>query len=354
MKKIFTLMAISISLLGAQLIEVSQKQQHDLGIKLQKAISIDSIMIGPYNGKVVLNKKDIISVGSTMDAVVRDIYVKNYEHVKKGQKLLSISSQELLSIQESYIKSLIESENINKSHIRNKTLLDKGIISHKKFLESLKQKQSTDLRVKLNANKLLTSGFNQNMLSRIKQGHQPIVKINLLAYKDGMVNTISVNIGQKVESNRSMMKIYADGDRYIELSVPLKSISNLSISDICEFESYTANITAVGNIVNMKSQSVQVVAKIKDSKNIMINRIYPVNIKKNISGALKIKKSALVFDNNKSYVFKKVKNGFEVINVEVIKEGPVCYIIKSELKNGDALAVSSTSALLSAIGISDE
>jgi multidrug efflux pump subunit AcrA (membrane-fusion protein) len=354
MKKIFILVAISISLFGAGIIEVSQTQQQDLGIKLQKTIAMDSIMVGPYNGTVVLDKKDIISIGSSLDAVVKDIYVKNYEHVKKGQKLLSISSSELLSLQESYIKSLIESENVDKNHLRNKALLEKGIISHKKFLESLKQKQSIDLRVKLNANKLLTSGFSTVMLKKVQENHQPIVKLNILAHKDGVINTIDVNIGQKVESNRSMMMIYADGDRYIELSVALKSITDLSIGDICEFESYTAKITAIGRVVNTKSQSVQVRAKIQDPKDIMINRIYQVNIKKDIVGALKIKKSALVYQDNKSYVFKKVNNGFEVVEVEVIKEGPVCYIVKSELKKGDELAVSSTSALLSAMDSTDE
>lgn len=354
MKKIFILLGVSISLFGFKIIEISQKQQDDLGIKVQKTITVDSITLGPYNAKVTLDKKDIISIGSNVDAVVKDIYVAKLEHVKKGQKLLSLESNELLNLQEKYIKALIESENIQTNYQRDEKLQKQGIISDKKFLESLEKKQSSDLIVKLSANELLSSGFSVDMLNRIQKNHQPIMKINILAPKDALIDKIDVNIGEKVESNRSMLRIFADGDRYIELSIPVKVIENISLGDKCVFDSYIAKVTAIGNIVNDESQSVNVRAKIQNSKNIMINRVYSANIEKKVSNTLKIKKTALVFVDNKSYVFKKVKNGFEVVGVEIIKEGPVCYVVNSGLKAGDVLAVSSTSALLNAMEDKDE
>ena len=354
MKKICTLLVVSLSLYGAQIIEISKKQQKDLGVKLQEVSSVNSITVGPYNGIVTLDKKDIISVGSTVDAVVENIYVRKLDHVKKGEKLLSLKSNVLLNLQEKYIKALIESKTIDKNYERNKKLQSDGIISQKKFLASLQEKQSSDLRVKLGANELLASGFSNDMLMRVQKNHQPIMKINILAPRDGIINKIDVNIGEKVESNRSMMSVYADGKRFIEISVPIKAVENIYIGETGTFENYSANISAIGNIVNSESQSVQVRAVIQESKDIMINRIYSVLITQKISGAVKIKKSALVFDGNNSYVFKKVDKGFEVISVVIIKEGPMCYIVNADLKAGDALAVSSTSALLGAMDSIDE
>nr|WP_321267874.1 efflux RND transporter periplasmic adaptor subunit [uncultured Sulfurimonas sp.] len=354
MKKLFALLAVGISLYATQTIEISKKQQDDLGIKTQKVTIVDSIDIGPYNAKVTLDKKDIISIGSTVDALIKEIYVRELEHVKKGQKLFSIRSNELLNLQESYIKALIESESINKNYARNQKLQEEGIISYKKLLESLRLKQSSDLRVKLSANELLASGFDAKLLKRVKQSHQALMMINILAPRDAVVEKIDVNIGQKVESNRSMMTILADANRFIQMSVPVKSIESISIGDKCSFASYSATIKAIGNVVNTQSQSVEVLAKIDNSKDIMINRIYAVVIKKEMSGVLKIQKSALVFEQNNSYVFKKVPDGFEVIKVKIIKEGAVCYIVEADLKEGDLLASSSTSALLNAMESSDE
>lgn len=354
MKKLFTLLVISLSLFGASTIEISKKQQDDLGVKSQEVTRINSISVGPYNGVVSLDKRDIISIGSTLDAVVQNIYVRKLEHVKRGEKLLTLKSNELLNLQEKYIKSHIQSINIDKNYERNKKLQSDGIISHKKLLESLQEKQSIDLKVKLSANELLASGFNHDMLQRVQKTHQPIVQINILASRDGVINSIDVNIGEKVESNRSMMLLFADGKRFIEISVPVKTVSSLSVGDKCLFSSYSAKITAISNVVNSESQSLQVRALIEDAKDIMINRIYPVEIIKNIKDAVKIKKSALVFEDNKSYLFKKTAAGFTVLPAEIVKEGDNCYIVKADLKEGDHVAVTSTSALLSAMDISDE
>jgi multidrug efflux pump subunit AcrA (membrane-fusion protein) len=343
-----------MSYLDAQTIELSQKQEQDLGIKLQKTTKIDHVPIGPYNAKVVLDQRDLIYVGSSIDAVVKDIYVRTLEHVKKGQKLISISSNELLSLQEEYIKSLIENNNINKNYERAEKLLQKGLVSNKSFLDAQKKKQSSDLKLKLSKSKLLSSGFNEELLKRLADTHQSIMQINLLSPRDGTLQSIDVNIGQKVESNQNMMKIFADAPRCLEISVPIKDIKNISLGDVCEFDSYKAKVVAIGSVVNTESQSVVVRAKIEDSKDIMINRIYSTSIKKNVKGALKIKKSALVFDGKKSYVFKKVKEGFEVVEVELINEGPVCYVISSTLSEGDMVAATSTSALLSAMEVDDE
>jgi len=248
-----------------------------------------------------------------------------------------------------YIEALIKRENINKNYERNQKLQTTGIISHKKLLDSLKDKQTNDLRVKLNANRLLTSGFTLEMLKRIQKTHSAIMQINILAPRNGVVNNIDINIGEKVESNRSMMSIYADGKRFIEITIPVKTVEYISIGDFCEFDSYKAKIIAIGNVVKSQSQSVSVMAVIENDKNIMINRIYRVNISKSISDTFKIKKSALVFLKNKAYIFKQMDTGFEVLDAKIIKESSEFYIIKSDLKEGDSLAISSTSALLSAM-----
>ncbi|MEA2091617.1 MAG: efflux RND transporter periplasmic adaptor subunit [Campylobacterota bacterium] len=354
MKILISVLAFGILLFASQVIEVSKKQQDDLGVKTQKIASVSTVSFGPYNGIVVLDKRDIISIGSNVDSVVKNIYVRKLEHVKKGQKLLTLVSNELLSIQQKYIQALIESENIDKHYLRNQKLQANGIVSYKKLLDSLQDKQSADLRVRLSANELLASGFSKAMLKRVQNSHQPIMQINIIAPRDALINKIDVNIGEKVESNRSMMSIYASGKRFIELSVPLKAAEMISIGDRCEFSSYSAKITTIGNIVNSTSQSVQVRAEIDNAKNIMINRVYRVDIYKNSRDSLKIKKSALVYKEGIAYVFKKITTGFEVINVEIIDEDSSDYIIKADLKEGDELAVSSTSALLSATDSLDE
>ena len=354
MKKIITLTLIALSVYGAQTIEISQKQQSDLGVKTQKVTKVENISLTPYNGIVLLNKKDIISVSSNIESIVKDIYVTNFAEVKKGEKLLTLKSNALLSIQRDYIESVIQSYSASANYKRDVKLEADGIISKKRLLESKKLQSSAYVSVKLNANQLLTNGFTNTMLKKLRATNRPIVEQDIYASQDGVIYTLDVNVGEYVQADKMMLGIYANSKRYIELSVPVKVIGNVSLGDRCEFSKYSAKVVAIGSVVDIESQSVQVRAEIEDATGIMINRVYGVKIHKNVSDSVKIKKSALVFVDGESFVFKKVANGFEVVSVEIISEGPVCYVVKAEINADDFLAVSSTAALLGAMEEEDE
>ena len=335
--------------LSASTITISEKQQKDLGVRTQEVSEIESIPFGPYNGTVVIDNKDFISMGTKVEASIENIYVKKFDTVKKGQKLYALASSELLNLQSEYIEALIESEVVDENYQRNLKLKEQGVISEKKLLASQKLKRSSDLKIKLTRTHLEANGINSYLLKKIKDTYTPITRLIVYAPRSGLVNDISVNIGEVVSPDKSIMSIYADGQRFIELVVPVKTIDKIAIGDKCTFSSYEASVSTIGRIVNESSLSVLVRAKIKDSQNIMLNRVYQVEVSKDIKDAVKVKKSALVFSEDKSFVFKKIANGFDSIEVEIIKEGPTCYILKAKLHEGDEVAVSSTSALLSAM-----
>jgi len=349
MIKIISIIVLSVSIYGAQVIEISKKQQNDLGVKTAKVVSANSTSFGPYNGVVILDKKDIISISSNIDSSIENIHVSKLEHVKKGQKLLTLKSHALLNLQREYIQALIENNNINKNYDRNLKLQSEGIISSKKLLESQNKKQSSDFKVKLTRHQLLTSGFNRDMLIQLQTTHQPIVEKTIYAPKDAIVYEIDINIGEYIQAEHGMMTIYADGKRFVEVSVPVDVVENISVGDLCSFGKYKARVSMIGNIVNTASQSVQVRAQIENAKDIFINRVYGVKIVKNIKNAFIVKKSALVFESESSYVFKEVSNGFEVVKAQIISEENDSYIIKAKLNKSNKLAISSTSALLSAM-----
>jgi len=354
MKKIISLILVAFNLYAAQIIEITDKQQHDLGVKNQKVKEIKSIALSPYNGTVVLDKKDIISISSNIESIVKEIYISDFEHVKRGQKLLTLKSNALLGIQREYIESLMESQSASRDYRRDVKLEASGIISKKRLLSSKKLRNSAFVSVKLNENQLLTNGFTKKSLQKIRRTSRPIVEQDIYAPKDGVVYKIDVSIGEYVQSDKMMVGIYGDGKRYIELSVPVKVVEGVSIGDLCTFSHYGAKVVAIGNVVDVESQSVRVRAEVENYEGIMINRIYGVKIYKDVQDAVKIKKSTLVFVDGESFVFKKISTGFEVVRVSIISEGPVCYIIKANLHEGDLLAASSTAALLSAMESEDE
>ncbi len=354
MKLLISIFILILNLVANDIIKISEQQQKDLGLSTQNVSRIDFIEYGPFSGLVTLDKKDIIFISSNVASIVDTIHVRELEHVQKGQKLITIKSNALLSEQEEYMQALFEQESANANYKRNVKLQKQGIISSKKLLESRKVKRSYDLRVTLASSYLVTNGFTKTMLKKIQSDNKPIYKITKYARRSGIVSKLDVNIGEYISAEHKMLEMYADGKRFIEITLPVKNVKNIKLGDKVNFSTFNAKVTAIGNIVDTLSQSVVIKAEIQNAQNIMINRIYETKISKSVSNAYKIKKSALVFSQNKSLVFKKVASGFEVVKVNIIREGPTCYIVKANLSMNDLLAASSTSALLSAMEEEDE
>jgi multidrug efflux pump subunit AcrA (membrane-fusion protein) len=345
---------LGATVFASQNIEISQKQQTDLGIKLQEITVVESVDYGPYNGMAVLDKKDILSLSSNVESIVKEIHVRKFSSVKKGDKLITLQSNALLGLQRDYIDALIENQNLSQNYNRDIKLESEGIIAKKVLLASEQLKRSSDLKVKLNAAQLTTNGFTKEMLSKVAKTQTPIKELTLYSSVDGVVYEIEANVGEYVQADKNLMLIYGDGKRYLELDVPADVAENLALDDIAEFVSHEARIVSISNIVNPQNQSVKIRAAITDAKGVFINKVYDVRIYKNVTAAFKVKKSSLVFSDNKPYVFKKTPTGFEVLKVTVIQERTQCYIISADLHAGDSVAATSTAALLSAMEEKDE
>jgi len=354
MKILISVYILSLSLMAFETIKVTQKQQRDLGIRTQTVSAIQNIYFGPYNGLVVLDKKDILFISSKLESKVTDIYVRELENVKKGQKLMTLESNKLLSLQQNYLEAIFENQLANQNYERNIKLQTKGIISNKRLLESEKIKKSADLKVALTSQHLLSNGFSSGMLRELKKDTKPVYMFNMYATRSGVVKKVNVNIGEYISSEHKMIEIYADGKRFIEITIPVKNVKSISLGDEVHFADFRAKITVIGKIVNNHSQSLLMRASILKVNDVMINRVYETRIQKKVTGVYKIKKTAIVFNQSKPLVFKKVAQGFEVLKVIIVKEGPSCYIVRADLNIGDEVATRSTAALLSAMELGDE
>ena len=354
MRIIINILFLASVLSAFQEIEISQKQQSDLGIKVQKIIPAEAISYGPYNAMALLDNKDIHFVSTNMDAIVQDIYAIKFSPIKKGKKLLTLRSNALMQMQQEYIDARLDNENISQNYARDTKLESEGIIATKNLLASKQQKNSSDLKMKSLEAQLLTSGFTKAMLQKLLQTQIPIKELTLYSSVDGIIYDIEANLGENVAKEKILMRIYADGPRYLELDVPADIAQQIIVGENIAFASHKAKITAISPLVNPQNQSVKVRARIEDANGIFINKIYQANIMKELAVAFKVQKSSLVFSQNKPYIFKKTPKGFEVLDVTIINERTQCYIINAKLELGDSVAATSTAALLSAMEEHDE
>lgn len=355
MNKLSIFLVLCVSFLDARLIEMDAIQTKNLGIQTQQATEAQSITMPPLNAQVLLAPKDIITITPRVEAVIEDVYVKKSEKVKKGEKLFSLRSKELLELQQEYLSLFLEYQNKKQNFQRDTKLYEMGVIAQKRLLLTKQEFSQSKLLFESWQNKLLESGFDQKMLTDVQQTLTPLRVIDYYAPRAGEIYGFYANAGKSVAGNDKIVELYADAERYIEFEVPLWVLEFLSLGDICSFEGYEAKIVAMSEIVNKTSQSITVRALVQNPQDIRVHTIYQVRFEAKAKGKFfRLTKSALVFSKQDAFVFKKVAKGFVPLKVKLVSEDETHYTVKADLTNTDELAVRSTAALLSAMEEEDE
>jgi multidrug efflux pump subunit AcrA (membrane-fusion protein) len=355
MYKIAAALLSALTLWSAQLIELSQTQQDELGIQTQALTEIQTLSLGKYNAKVVQSQKDVLSLSLCVSGRVEAIYVQKFARVKQGQKLLSLQSSELLEMQQAYIDSQIQNAAAQVNYERDVKLEAKGVIAKKRVLETKRQLDSRKTFLALQKNKLLAQGFNTQALKKLENTQRVSHIHDIFAPKDGVIYGIDVSVGESVEANKMLMQIYADAKRFLEIRLPLDIASKVAVGDMCVFEAQKAEVVSISEVVDEASQSLLLRARLVDDRQSKINQIYEVTILKNLSHAFMISKSSVVFVDAQAFVFKKEAEGFRVFEIEILAEEAQHYTATSQqLSAGDHLAISATAALLGAMEQEDE
>lgn len=355
MNKLLIVLFVCVSLLDARLIEMSEGQKRDLGVQTQQVQQIEKITMPSLNAKVTLAPKDIISITPRVDGVIADIYVKKFEKVAQGEKLFSLRSSELLELQQEYLSLSLEYQNKEQNYQRDEKLYEAGLIAHKRLLLAKQEMMQSKLLFESLQNQLLESGFDMKKLEQIRQSLSPLRVLEYYAPKAGQIYVIDANVGKSVSDDTKIITLYAEGVRYIEFEAPLKIAKQIALGDHCSFEDYRAKIVSISELVNEESQSLSMRALIENPQDIAVHTIYQIKLETKTQKKLfKVAKSALVFSEGDAYVFKKVADGFEALQVKLINEDEAYYTLDAELVSTDEVAVSSTVALLSAMEEEDE
>ena len=355
MYKITGALLIALSLYSSEIVEISAKQEKELGIQTQALENIEKISLGSFNAKVMQSQNETHYLSTKVAGVVQEIYTQKFAHVKKGQKLLKLQSSELLNLQKEYIDADIQNAAAKKSYERDLKLEQKGVIAKKRLLESQRLFDSAKVLAEINAQELLAQGISKEELQKIQKTKKPTLFVALYAPVSGQVFALDAAIGESVGAQKNLVGIYAESGKYLEIALPLRVAQKVSLGDLCLFGDEEARVVGVSDLVEEDSQAVLVHAELQNPNASKIHQIYEVKILKDVESAWKLKKTSVVFVNAKAYVFRRVAQGFELVDVEIISEEPSFYVVRSEsFKKGESVASSATAALLGALGKEDE
>jgi len=300
------------------LIEISQ-QQFDAesmeigGLTLQKfdeAVSCNGYLAAPADA--------IAQINTPISGIVQSIRCDIGDNVQKGQVLLTLSSNELLTLEQNFVESSSKLKKAKADYERNQALFNENIGSQKDFLNSENEYKTTlatyqSLKLKLEL-------LNLNP-SKIEQG-EFVSTFPILAPISGYVTVMDAVLGEFSMQQNKIIEIVNVKHLIVKLSVFEKDISKLQLGQTVQFNSlnekntiHSATLAAIGKAIDESSKTITCLAEIKyePNDNLINNTFVEANIVVDQTEAKAIPTNAIIKSGKDYYVFileKKEGNSY--------------------------------------------
>lgn len=294
------------SVVNAKIIEVEQLFNKKTVLVKEEKIGITK----SFYGKTKIDESKVIDIVTRFDGYITKLNVdKNFMHVKKGEPLFSIYSDDILSIQ----KEIQVARSINKNLYRSSLEKLKVLDLNKQEINKIKKNKSS---------------FN---------GIKVVSPVNAIVIKKNINNKSAVKKGKLLLQLADINKLWFIAQVYQKDLTFIKNDMSAYIYIDGLTQAVKSKVDFIYPIVNEKTKTVDI-RFIIDNKdlNLYPNMFASVKIKSVIKTMLTLPKTAVLTKGSNHYVFKPISNReFEPVKVEAKRISSNKYEISDGLEKGD-------------------
>ena len=289
-------------------------------------------------GKVVVNQNLVSNITAHFPGRVRELYVDfTGDYVRKGQRLASIYSPELITAQ----RELLETARFKEQNPR--------------LYESARRK-------------LMLWEFPEETIDQIERSGKVMEELDFFAPVSGYVSEISISREDHIMEGMAMYRIADLSDVWIEFEAYESAIGGLSKGDEVEFQvsslgsqTFSGEVDFIEPFLNADSRTV----KVRVVTNNPNTRMKPGMFAEGVSSSgsaqtenLLVPRSAVMWTGKRSIVFVDVSQGdipaFEAREVLLGSRAGNDYVIESGLEPGERVVTNVTFKVDAAAQLSDK
>ncbi|WP_397445165.1 efflux RND transporter periplasmic adaptor subunit [Polaribacter sp. R77954] len=262
------------------------------------------------NGFIDVPPENRASISTFIGGYVKEIPLLIGDKVKKGQFIASLTSTEIVEIQQQFSEISAQLAYLKNEYKRQKTLFDEKITSEKKYLKA----EST-----YKSSLALYNGLHQK-LTMLNINPQKVAEgkitstINLYAPISGYVTEVNVSNGSFVSSASELLEIINTDHIHLELNVFEKDILHIKKDQDIIFKvpessnkNYEAEIHLVGTSIN-NDRTIKVHGHLKDERVRFITGMFvEADIIISSKKAISIAKSAVLKSDTNAFILTLIK-----------------------------------------------
>lgn len=302
-----------------------------------------------YSAEVTVPNDQTQMVSMPQHGLVNALKVSTGQDVKKGQVIAQISSAELVGLQGEYLQAKTKLILASKTAARDKALSEEGIIPQRRYIESKSAQEALNTEVLQKKQALQFAGMSAQSIRDLNSASQMQSAIDIVAPISGQVVAQHAKVGDRLDAGLPLYQIAQLNPLWVEMNVPIEEAANLAkgLTVTIPKTNASGHVIAILRSVNKATQTLQVRAEINQgAETLSLGQFVDVAVLINAqSDYLQIPKSALVRNGNQSFIFKRIKNGFEIVPVTLINEDNQYALVQAKLSAGDFVASKGLAAL---------
>lgn len=261
----------------------------------------NSVITKEFPANVSFNPDGVVSLSPQIAGQVESISVKVGDQVKRGQILAKLKTADTTDIVSSYYETKTQYIQAKRIYELNKKLYEVGAISK---------------------NDLIASETNLNQLEYALKGLQEKQKtlgvrdfsyIYLKSPIDGVVYEISSTIGSRVSPDSPVLKIANKSKFIVVANVYEKDIKFVSVGDsvkvIVDNAWIEGKVIYISDVLDPDTRTVKVYIKPENTDNFRANMFVSVSLTKHLKDYLSVDKRAIMFKDNRFYVYLLNQDG---------------------------------------------
>ena len=251
-----------------QTIVLSAEAVQNAGIKIE---TVGEQAIGaqaagaPIAGTVQANIYRSTPVVSLVGGIVRRVNGELGQHVRRGQTLAVVFSDDLAKAQSEYLTTLAELDEHHRHHSRTTKLVEIGAASREELEQATTKLRTAEAQVAAQRQRLILLGLPAQRIAQLKSPAQVNSEVSLPAPVSGTVISRLVNPGEVITADKELIRVADLSSVWVIAQVYEKDLGKIRIgsgasvtSDAYPGRVFRGQVSYVDPVIDQTTRTAQV------------------------------------------------------------------------------------------------
>ncbi|NLF68689.1 MAG: efflux RND transporter periplasmic adaptor subunit [Candidatus Anammoximicrobium sp.] len=254
-------------------VSLSEPDRQLIGLELEQVSAKECRSTLKAMGKLVAPQTKTAIVGYAFSGRVSEVHVQIGDWVEKGQRLLTLESQEVGTAKCDFFKAVADLELATLNFEREKRLLDSGIGIEKNFAAAEAELKIAQENRDAAHKRLHVLGFDEKEVEAIAKSHQIHPAITLFAPLAGKIVKNDAVLGALVDQATQLMTVIDPTTLWVDAQIYENDLAKVKVGQKVEVrvpaypdEVFAGSVTFISDVVDDQSRTIAVRAEVDNAE----------------------------------------------------------------------------------------